>query len=238
MAGAPAAAGGTRLRVLSYNVHGQRDDTAALAALVREAAPDVAIIQEGPRRLRWRQKAAALARSTGLLVAGGGLPAMGNLIMTDLRVRVHGTWCLRFPLSPGRHLRGAVFARCSVGCTPFVVAGTHLSLDAAERVSQAALLKPQLAEPEVPVVLGADLNENSGGAAWRTVADGLVDAALAGGRGHLATFPGSGSRDRIDVVFFDSRCTLVEYQVIDTAAARSASDHLPVLVDLNVPAAT
>ena len=54
--------GGQRLRVLSYNVHGQRDDVAALGRLVRDLAPDIAIIQEAPRRFRWRQKCAQLAR--------------------------------------------------------------------------------------------------------------------------------------------------------------------------------
>ena len=64
-------ADGIRLRVLTYNVHSRRDDVTALGTVVRDLAPDIAIIQEGPRRLRWRQKSAALARTTGLLVAGG-----------------------------------------------------------------------------------------------------------------------------------------------------------------------
>lgn len=39
---------GVPLRVVSYNIHSQRDDAAALAAVVREAAPDVVIVQEAP----------------------------------------------------------------------------------------------------------------------------------------------------------------------------------------------
>ena len=35
---------GVPLRVLSYNVHGLRDDRAALARLVRDLAPDVVIV--------------------------------------------------------------------------------------------------------------------------------------------------------------------------------------------------
>src|SRR5439155_27089952 len=76
----PAGAEGTgmpRLRVLSYNVHGQRDDRAALAAVVRGLAPDVAVIQEAPRRLRWRTRCADLARRLDLVHAGGGAPAVG-----------------------------------------------------------------------------------------------------------------------------------------------------------------
>ncbi len=60
---------GVPLRVVSYNVHSQRDDTAALAAVVRGPTPDVVIVQEGPRRFRWRQKSATLA---DVVRPGGG----------------------------------------------------------------------------------------------------------------------------------------------------------------------
>jgi hypothetical protein len=73
---------GPRLRLLSYNVHGLRDDVDALAAVVRAAEPDVVVLREAPRRLRWRAKSAALAHGFGLVVAGGGLPALGNLVLT------------------------------------------------------------------------------------------------------------------------------------------------------------
>ena len=85
--------GGVPLRVVSYNIHSRRDDPAALAAVVRAAAPDVLIVQEAPRRFRWRQKSATLAESFGLVVAAGGLPSLGNLLLTSLRVRVLDTRC-------------------------------------------------------------------------------------------------------------------------------------------------
>jgi len=224
----------TRLRIVSYNVHGQRDDVAALAETVRGLAPDVVVVQEAPRRFRWRTKCAQLATSFGLLYAAGGLPSLGNLILTNFRVRVHHTWHMRFPLTPGRHLRGAVFARCSVGPSPFTVAGSHLSLDAAERIGQATLLGKALTEADAPVIFAADFNENSGGAAWRTLADGLVDAAVAAGRPGGRTYPASGPRERIDAVFTDPRIRVVRYEVVDSPVARRASDHLPVVVDLTL----
>lgn len=217
------------LRVLSYNIHGLKDDTKALAALVKELAPDVAILQEGPRRFRWRQKSADLARSVDMVVAGGGLPALGNLVLTNLRVRARETWCVQFPLTPGRHMRGAVFVRCVVGRTSFVVVGSHLSTDAAERPHQATLLKKYLSEVDEPVIFGADVNDNSGGFAWRTLADGLVD----GGAGEEpGTFPASAPTVRIDALFTDARWPVVAHRVVDTPTARIASDHLPLVVDL------
>jgi endonuclease/exonuclease/phosphatase family metal-dependent hydrolase len=225
---------GVRLRVMSYNVHSQRDDVVALGALVRGVAPDVAIVQEAPRRFRWRQRCAQLARRTDLLVAAGGLPSLGNLVLISLRVRPVEWWCLQYPLTPGRHLRGAVFVRCVVGRSAFVVAGSHLSTDPAERPRQATLLRQHLADLDLPVIFGGDLNEGAGGGGWRTVADGLVDTAVATGQEATSTYPSSAPRTRIDAVFVDPRFAVNEYQVINTPQARSASDHLPVVVDVTL----
>jgi endonuclease/exonuclease/phosphatase family metal-dependent hydrolase len=231
---------GDRLRVLSYNIHSQRDDRAALVAVVRAAAPDVVIVQEAPRRFRWRHKCAALAHAFGMVVAAGGLPSLGNLLLTSLRVNVHATWCWRYPLTPGRHLRGAAFAECSVGSPDparrFVVAGTHLSTDPVERPVQGTLFAAALKDVRRPVVVGADLNEPPGGTSWLEVADGLVDAAEAAGRGDRLTFPCADPRTRIDGLFVHPDLTVVNYDVIDTPLARRASDHLPVLADLLLPA--
>jgi endonuclease/exonuclease/phosphatase family metal-dependent hydrolase len=231
---------GDRLRVLSYNIHSQRDDRAALAAVVRTAAPDVVIVQEAPRRFRWRHKCAALAESFGMVVAAGGLPALGNLLLTTLRVNVHTTWCRRYPLTPGRHLRGAAFAECSIGSTDparrFVVAGTHLSTDPAERSAQATLFRAALGDVRRPMIVGADVNEPPGGNSWRSVADGLVDVAETAGRGDRLTFPCAAPRARIDGLFVHPDITIVGYDVIDTPDARRASDHFPVLADLLLPA--
>jgi endonuclease/exonuclease/phosphatase family metal-dependent hydrolase len=228
-------ADGPRLRVLSYNVHGLRDDPGAVAAAVRAAAPDVVILQEAPRRFRWRTRIADLAHRFDLVYAGGGLPSLGNVVLTNLRVHAHEQWCLQYPLTPGRHLRGAVFVRCTVGRVPFIVAGSHLATDPGERPAQAVILKKVLADLDAPVVLGIDLNEGPGGGAWRTVADGLTDPAVTTGRAHATTFPAAEPRHRIDAIFADPRCTVVDYRVLDAEPATAASDHLPVLVDLSLP---
>jgi endonuclease/exonuclease/phosphatase family metal-dependent hydrolase len=223
-----------RLRLLSYNVHGQRDDAGALAAVVRAADPDVVVVQEGPRRFRWRTRSAMLAGRLGMFVAGGGEPALGNLVLVGMRVRVHGHKCVQFPLTAGRHMRGAVLVDCSVGGTRFVVAGSHLATDARERPLQAAILRRTLAEVESPVLLGLDANEEPDASAWRTLTEGggLVDA---GGAAGVATFPAAGPCRRIDAVFVDPRCEIVDYRVLDSPEARRASDHLPVLVDVTLP---
>ncbi|WP_308042837.1 endonuclease/exonuclease/phosphatase family protein [Micromonospora sp. PLK6-60] len=228
---------GVPLRVVSYNIHTQRDDTAALAEVVRTARPDVVIVQEGPRRFRWRQKSASLAASFGLTVAAGGLPSLGNLLLCSLRVRVRSTRCTRYPLTPGRHLRGAAYAECEVGGARFLLAGSHLSTDPAERPAQAAAFKRELAAATLPVVAGADLNEGPGGPAWRTVADGLTDTAVAMDRADRHTYSCANPRRRIDALFVDPGIAVVDYDVVDTPQTRRASDHFPILVDLLLPVA-
>jgi len=218
------------LRVVSYNVHGLRDDRAALTGLVRELEPDVLIVQEAPRRFRWRHKCAALADDVDMVVAAGGMPALGNLLLVTLRVRVVEAWCLRYPLTPGRHLRGAAFARCSVRGATFSVSGSHLATDPVERPAQAAQWKAALDQLGGPVVAGGDLNEGPGGSAWRMVADRFVEPSS-----QALTFPATLPRHRIDALFFSPDITVERYEVIETDQARSASDHLPVLADLMLP---
>lgn len=222
----------SELRVVSYNVHGLRDDRAALRDLVRGLAPDVLLLQEAPRRFGWRRRCAALAHDLGLVVAEGGSPGMGNLILTDLRVQVMRTWCVRFPLTPGRHLRGAAVVGCEVAGVPCVVAGTHLATDPVERPAQARLLREALAGVEELLVIGGDLNDQPGSETWKTMADGLT---VAGGTDPAPTFPCADPRRRIDGVFVDPRIEVRSYEVVDTPAARRASDHLPVVADLRLP---
>jgi endonuclease/exonuclease/phosphatase family metal-dependent hydrolase len=192
----------------------------------------VLLLQEAPRRFRWRPRCAALARRFGLVVAVGGMPALGNLILTDLRVQVRQTWCVRFPLTPGRHLRGAAFALCTVGGVEFVVAGSHLATFAPEWPNQARLLADGLADP---VVLGADVNDQPGSPTWQALAGGRLDP---GAPAAVPTYSCTDPRRRIDAIFVDRRIEVLGYQVVDTPAARRASDHLPVVADLRLPAGT
>ena len=217
------------LRVVTYNVHGLRNDRAALVGLVRELEPDAVIVQEAPRRFRWRHKCAALADDFGMVVAAGGLPSLGNLLLVSLRLRVHETWCLRYPLTPGRHLRGAAFADCSVRGARFTLSGSHLATDPVERPAQAARWKQELSRLDGPVIAAGDLNEGPGGGAWRTVADGLITADSP------ATFPATLPRLRLDAIFVTPDVTVDKYDVVDTDRARRASDHLPVVADLLLP---
>jgi endonuclease/exonuclease/phosphatase family metal-dependent hydrolase len=96
------------------------------------------------------------------------------------------------------------------------------------------ILKKILADLDAPVVLGIDLNEGPDGPAWRTVADGLTDV---GERDGTRTFPARNPQRRIDAIFVDPRCAVVDFRVLDVPGAPVASDHLALLVDLELPGA-
>jgi endonuclease/exonuclease/phosphatase family metal-dependent hydrolase len=240
------AASGPVIRVLSYNVHGRKDDRDALASVVRTLAPDVVLVQEGPLRFRWRARCADMAHSWGLLYAAGGDPSLGNVILTNHRVRVHEGWSVRFALTPGRHMRGAAFATCSVAGVRFVVAGSHLATDATERPGQARALRAAIDGVTDPFVLGCDVNDDATSETWRTLADGLVDA---GAEDAGATFPAHSPRRRIDAIMVDPRATIRRFEVVgsvgstvdsagsmvDSDTVRRASDHLPIVCDITLP---
>jgi endonuclease/exonuclease/phosphatase family metal-dependent hydrolase len=226
---------GPSLRVLSYNVHGLSDDRRALASVVRTVAPDIAVVQEAPRRFRWRARSAAMAHSFGMLYAAGGLPSLGNVIVTSHRVRVRETWCIRYPLTPGRHMRGAAFARCEVEGVAFVMAVSHLATDPAERPAQAQLFKDAIADLDVPVLVGCDLNDTPPGQSWKVLAEGLLDA---GADGDAATFAVPEPSRRIDAIMIDPRCRIERFEVVDSPDVRRASDHFPIVCDLVLPVIT
>jgi endonuclease/exonuclease/phosphatase family metal-dependent hydrolase len=218
-----------KIRVVSYNIHSFKDDPHALAAVVADLAPDVLVVQEGARRFRWRQRNAALADRLRMVVGGGGLWSLGNLVLTTLRVRVLETRDVRYPLMPGHHMRGAVFATCAVPGATFVVTGSHLSTDAAVRPVQAAAWRSEMRGYDLPVIAAGDLNAEPGDPTWAAVADGMRIAGTA------PTHPASGPHRAIDGVFVDKRVEVTRFQVVDSADARAASDHLPIAVDLVVP---
>jgi hypothetical protein len=211
--------GAPKLRLLSCSLGGRRP-VPSLRTLVRSLAPDVLLVRDGPRRLRWRARSAAVADEFGLVVAGGGEPALGNLALVSLRVAVHDTWCVQFPLTPGRLMRGAVLARCSVAGQRFVVAGSRLAPARDERARQAVVLAKVLSEVEEPLVAAADLGEEPGGPSWSTIGDGRVDA-------------GSGSRTGAgsSTIFVDPGVEVRDFRTIAVAGGTSV-----IMADLTLGA--
>jgi endonuclease/exonuclease/phosphatase family metal-dependent hydrolase len=227
------------LRVLSYNVRSMRDDPAALARVIRSAEPDVVCVQEAPRFLRWRSKCAQLARTSGLVVVGGGRPAAANLIMSTLAVDVLRTADVLFSKDRNLHQRGTAIAVLRIGGVPFAVAGTHLDVVAEPRMRHVDELHAALGAhvpPDVPAIVCGDLNCPPGSPWWAALTELLQDAFAVAGVGSAFTSTARNPHQTIDGVFVDPRITVRSARVLDQADVEIASDHRPVLAELELSA--
>jgi endonuclease/exonuclease/phosphatase family metal-dependent hydrolase len=242
-ASATFADGSAIVRVLSYNVRSMRDDRAALARVIRACAPDVVCVQEAPRFFRWRKHAAWLAAHSGLVVVTGGATASGPLILSSLRAHVERAEDVLLPRTPGLHQRGFATAVLRFGAARLAVVCCHLSVNAAERYEQAGLLLDRLAVMDAPhAVVGGDINDNPGGRSFDRIAAELQDAwSVRPWGGEYTSRPGD-PHQRIDAVFAGKGVEVLGCGVplnlpgITPADLRAATDHLPVLAALRVPA--
>jgi endonuclease/exonuclease/phosphatase family metal-dependent hydrolase len=228
--------------VLSYNVHGLRDDQRALIRVVRHCRPDVVLVQEAPSRLRWRSKCAALARECGLLYTAGGRPAGGNLVLVAHRISTHHTREARIRQPrPGDPIRGVVAATLGVGGlgdVRFGVVGCHLGLHPGRHPQEVReVLSAVRTIGELPVILAGDLNETPDAPSWT----GFTEAGFTDPLGRADepyTFPAAAPRVRIDALLVSGPAKVTEIGVPDGQPIRStlarASDHLPVLATVEL----
>ncbi|WP_151772872.1 endonuclease/exonuclease/phosphatase family protein [Streptomyces abyssomicinicus] len=237
------ADGSAVVRALSYNVRSMRDDTAALARVIRACAPDVVLVQEAPRFVGWRKRLARLARESGLVVLSGGAPAAGPALLCSVRAVVERTEDVLLPLTPGLHRRGFSTAVVRFGrAARLGLLSCHLSLQSAERYGQADMLLERVRGLGAAHVLaGGDLNERPGGRAFRRVAGELRDCRTAAPWGGEFTSPAHDPVQRIDALFTTPGIEVLACGVptdlpgVTPADLRAATDHLPVLAALRVP---
>ncbi|MEU6821171.1 endonuclease/exonuclease/phosphatase family protein [Streptomyces atriruber] len=237
--------GSAVIRVLSYNIRSMRDDTAALARIIAACAPDLVLVQEAPRFFRWRKKLARLARAADLVILSGGGSAAGPALLCSLRATVERTEDVLLPLTPGLHRRGFATAVVRFGGARVGVLSCHLSLQSDERYAQGGMLLDRLAGMGVEhAVAGGDLNERPGGRTFRRLAAALQDCWTARPWGGENTSTPDDPHQRIDALFATSGIEVLGCGVpldlpgVSGADLRAATDHLPVLAALRVPAAT
>ena len=226
-----------RLRLLSYNVRSMRDDRTALGRVIRSAEPDVVLVQEAPRFARWRSRCAELARRANLVVVSGGRYAGANLVLSSLSVDVVSSADVLFTRDPRLHRRGTAIAVLTVQGTTFAVAGTHLDLVEGPRLRHVDELHRAIAQhvpTGVPTVLAGDVNDRPGSATWQALAAARTDAFAAVGVEQPFTSPAAEPVKTIDGVFVDPGFTVLEAEVLDHPEVAAASDHRPVLVELEL----
>ncbi|MFG3493698.1 endonuclease/exonuclease/phosphatase family protein [Streptomyces sp. NPDC047928] len=235
--------GSAVIRVLCYNIRSMRDDEDAIARVIKACAPDVVLVQEAPRFFRWRKHAARLAAKSDLVVLGGGATASGPLLLCSLRVTAERAEDVLLPLTPGLHRRGFATAVVRIGGARIGLLSCHLSLRGDERYAQAGMLLDRLATMDVPYAIAAgDINERPDGRSFRRLAAELQDCWTVRPWGGEYTSTPDEPHQRIDAVFATKGVEVLGCGVprglpgVTDADLRAATDHLPVLAALRVPA--
>jgi endonuclease/exonuclease/phosphatase family metal-dependent hydrolase len=245
-------------RLLSYNVHrclgtDGRLDVARVAAVIASAAPDIVALQEvdvGRARTGGVDQAHRIAQRLGMVSRFHAALKVeeelyGDAILTALPERLIKAGPLpgyaRIPqLEPRGALMVAIEVTAATGAkTEVQVINTHLGLVPREQQAQAAALAGPgwlgAADRRDPLILVGDLNATSASVAYRTLAGQLRDAHAmlrwGRGRGRIATFPSAMPVLRIDHVLVSMGVHVERMAVVETPLARTASDHLPLVVD-------
>jgi endonuclease/exonuclease/phosphatase family metal-dependent hydrolase len=249
-----------RLRLMTYNV---RSCTVAscggsverVAAVIASLSPDVVALQEveaGAHRSGLRDQAQELAALLGWrahfqpAMRGNGGGAFGNALLTRLPLRLVASGLLPqlqagppVGLKAVREPRGAAWYGVAVDGAEVQVVVTHLGLTRRERLVQLdALLGPAwMGDPRFvgPRLLCGDLNCRPGSPEHRRLEEVLVDAALVSppllGS---ATFPALRPLVRLDHVLVSPDLRVCRTEVPRRRELRRASDHLPLIVELEV----
>ena len=243
-----------RLRIMTYNVHGcvgvdRRLDLDRIAAVIAREAPDLVALQEldvGRARSGGVDQAQAIATRLGMnshfhAAFRVAEEEYGDALLSALPLRLVRAGPLPKPAGvPRLERRGALWAALELpGGGQLQAVNTHLGLVPLEQRGQVdALLGPEWTGAEAfargPSILLGDFNATSRYAAYRRLAARHRDLQRAFAAEPARTFPGRLPMLRIDHVFAAGAVTAVECWVPNTAAARSASDHLPLVMDVDV----
>lgn len=228
------------LKVATYNIHkgiglDRRRDPARILDVVHEIDADIVTLQEADRR--FFQKRAVI--TPAMLAARGceynhvsfqmrpkSIGWHGNAILVKKNVRVtHAEPLFLEALEP----RGAVLAELASAIGPVRVVGAHLDLTGLYRRRQIAHLIEMLLErtAPMPTILMGDMNE------WmaRTGAMHLLPNELSAvdcGPSFHARRPTL----ELDRIIISAPLRVLDSGVHQTAAARRASDHLPIWAKL------
>lgn len=249
---AEAAVQVRELAVLTYNMHhGQGIDGALnlerTAQVIESSAAEVVLLQEVDKffdpRSNWVDQPAWLAERLGMHVSFAA-----NLDWDppapDKPRRQYGTAVLSrhpivasrntfLPLYPGQEQRSLLEVTVDVGGSHVRIANTHLTNDNdAERQEQATKVVELLSGSAEPVVLAGDFNATPAAAPITTLTAAFKDSWAEAGSGAGYTYSSFLPTKRIDYVMHSGQLTTTQIRVIST----SASDHLPVLARLSVPA--
>lgn len=233
------------MRVMTYNVHScigsdRRVAPERIRQVIEDAAADVVALQEvdvEQERTRGLHQPAWLADQLGMHYAfvsaracGGG--QYGNAVLS------------RYPLETVRHACLPQFRRREARAVQWVsvraplgsvnVLNTHFGLSLRERVLQtrALLGESWLGPSPRRTVLCGDFNARPGSRVHRSLCGVLCDAIASCTQRSLRTWPARWPLLQLDHVFLSRDLRAKRCEVPRRRMERLASDHLPLVVDI------
>lgn len=220
-----------RLRVITYNVRSFRAGVRLAADAIGGETPDVVMVQEygPPHRLR------AFAGALGMDVTSSYRPfnRMRNAVLVRAPWRAEESTIGTLVKRRGQYRRGFVAATLIRPEATLTAVCTHLGLSARERPAHADELLRRL-RPAGPLILGGDLNDVADAPAVRRLTRVLTDCQAAAGDPSSPTFPARAPATRIDYVMAASGVRPISCRVGASGEARRASDHLPVIAEVEL----
>lgn len=199
--------------------------------LVRKHGPDVVALQEVDSRSCGSTTFDVLAETLGKYRAEARMIVVpegdrGHVVLTHWPI----TQSLVHDISvERREPRAALEVTIDTPAGPLHVIAVHLGLSLRERHNQARKLAKLAISAITPTVMLGDFND------W--LWHGSVQWALREmlpGRSRLRTFPAAMPMFRLDRIYCRPASILLD--CFTDAAARAASDHLPVIADVVLPA--
>jgi len=239
------------LRVMTYNVHSCRGmdgklSPARIARVIAQSAPDVVALQEiDVRRTRTGgiDQAHLIAQHLGMEFEFHPTGSVeeghyGDAILSHLPMRLVRAQAL--PVVGRLEPRGALWVAIDVDGIEVQIINTHLGLRQWERRLQidALLSDDWLGHPacKSPVVLCGDLNATPDSQVCQRLQSVLRDGQRTlNGRKPSNTWYSAYPMLRIDHIYVDPTIQVRDFTVSSTRMARIASDHLPLIAELELP---
>jgi endonuclease/exonuclease/phosphatase family metal-dependent hydrolase len=230
------------MRVMTYNIHSSyniegRQDPEAIARVIEDSGADIIALQEVSRG--WLINGSTdlttwLARRLEMRVLFKGTtgPMWGNAILTRYPVLESGSGTL--PLAGSLLGRGYLWATFDVDSQPPIqIIATHLhhlEPEVAVRLAQVPVLLDYWDHAPRSVILG-DLNARPGEPDMDMIIQaGLIDSWAEAGSGDGYTFDSDEPFQRIDWIWHTDDLVALDVEVLTS----TASDHLPVIITLDV----
>jgi endonuclease/exonuclease/phosphatase family metal-dependent hydrolase len=221
-----------RLVVASYNVQSFRAGVGRAVEVLGAERPDLVMVQEaGPRRTLRRF---ARMMEMDFVSSHRLFSRVQNAVLFRSPWRLASVDVHDLPPQGRTHPRGFVVAHLRARGAPLTAVAAHLGLVDGERGLHARELTDHLAGIHGPLILGADVNEGPDGPATRWIAERFFDGGAHKGTGPRETFPARGPTIRIDYLFVNEAVSVIRSWVPSSAAATEASDHRPVLAEMDV----